>query len=58
VTKLPSQAGDGAAEVTWPQGNLAVAQHRCRVMLAIMLLSHAGDGAVEVTWPRRNLDAE
>jgi hypothetical protein len=44
--------------VTTLPENLAVAQCRCRVILATILLSHAGDDAAGVTWPRRNEDAE
>jgi hypothetical protein len=35
-----------------------VAQCRCLVMLATMLLSHAGDDAAEATLPRRDADVE
>jgi hypothetical protein len=59
ATMLPSHAGDGATEATWPRrdinaescwlrryrGNLAASRCRGRVMLATMLLSLASDGA-------------
>jgi hypothetical protein len=52
---------DVAAKSCWRwccRGDLAATQCRCRVMLAMVLLSHAGDGAAEVTWPWPDVDAE
>jgi hypothetical protein len=71
VMVLLSHAGDGTAEATWLwrdvdaesywrwhcRGDLAMAQCRRWVMLAMVLPSHAGDGAAEVTWLRRDVDA-
>jgi hypothetical protein len=51
VTVLLSHAGDGVAEVTWPQRDVDVEScwRRCyRVMLLMVLPSHAYDGAAMV----------
>jgi hypothetical protein len=45
VMLLSIHTGDGAAEAT-----LVMAQCRCRVVLATVLLSHADDGAAESCW--------
>jgi hypothetical protein len=72
VRVLLSHASDGVVNAIWPRhdvdaescwqwhyrGDLATAECRCRVMLAIMLSSHASDGATDMTWPRRDVDAE
>jgi hypothetical protein len=44
--------------VTTLPGELAIAQCRCRVMLAIMLSSHVGNDATEATWPGHDVDNE
>jgi hypothetical protein len=68
VTALPSPTGDGAAVFCDEddescrrqrrRGNLVVARCRCRVMLAVMLLSHAGNGTAEATWSRWDVDVK
>jgi hypothetical protein len=58
---MPSHTGDSATESCWRLhclDDLAAMRCRCRVMLAIVLLSRAGDGAVEATWPCRDVDVE
>jgi hypothetical protein len=47
---LPSNAGDGGAEATWPWRGVEAEscwQQCCRVCLAMALSSPLGDGAAE-----------
>jgi hypothetical protein len=49
---LPSHAGGGAAEVTWPRRNVETEscwQQGSRVMLATVLSCTADDGTVKLT---------
>jgi hypothetical protein len=50
ATMLPSHAGDGTTEATWPWCNVDA------VMLATMLPSHADDNVVESCWRRHCRD--
>jgi hypothetical protein len=53
ATMLPSHAGDGTAEVTWPRCD--VDAESCLVMV---LLSHADNDATEATWSWRDVDVD
>jgi hypothetical protein len=57
---VPSHAGDGAAEATWPRRRVMLAMTLPRQLghNTMSMPSHASDGDAKATWPWRDVAAD